>query len=146
MKTITTTLLSLSFALSSLARPPATKPSAPEPLAPYAGIYSSKPGAVTSIALFDLGDGENQLLFTDLNSGVIRVLAPVSDNTFSAGPGLLVPSPVEMQLSFQRDGTQGARSLVVRKDKAAEETAARMAFDRREVTFKNGDVSLAATL
>jgi len=146
MKTITTTLLSLSLALSSLAQTPQASSPAPPSLDAVAGIYTTKPGAFISLAIFDPGDGENHLLFTDLTSGTIRVLAPGPGDIFAAGPALFVPSPIEMQLSFQRNGTKEATSLAIRKDKAAEETARRVACDRREITFKNGDVSLAGTL
>ena len=118
----------------------------PESLSPFTGIYQSKSGGITSITTFDPGDGEYRLLFTDLGSGVIRVLAPVSENVFSAGPGLLVPTPTEMQFTFERNGTEPARSFAIRKEGAGEETATKIPTINEEVAFKNGDTSLAATL
>ena len=146
MKIITTTLLSLSLALSSLAQTPQASSSAAPSLDAVAGIYTTQPGAFISLAIFDPGDNENHLLFTDLTSGAIRILAPGSDNTFAAGPALFVPSPIEMQLTFQRNANGEATSVVMRKEKAPEETAKRVACDRREITFRNGDVSLAGTV
>ncbi len=37
--------------------------------APFVGVYKSNAGDFLSIAKFDLGDGENRLLFTDFKSG-----------------------------------------------------------------------------
>src|SRR3954449_9243791 len=73
-------------------------------LEPYAGVYRV-PGKdhFLSLARFDPGDGEERLLFTDLDSGLIRCLAPSGDNVFAAGPGLLTPTPVQFQVRFQRN-------------------------------------------
>ena len=117
-----------------------------ESLAPYIGIYQNKSGAFTSAAIFDPGDSRNRLLFTNLNSGLIRVLSPVAENIFSAGPGLLVPLPIEMQVTFHRTGTEQASGLGVRKEGLPEEAATRVMCRREEVTFKDGEISLAGTL
>ena len=78
----------------------------------YLGIYKSKSSGFVSIAKFDLGDGQNRMLFTDLKSGTIRILSPSSENSFTAGTGLLVNPPVEMQVSFVRNVRHEVTRLV----------------------------------
>ena len=75
----------------------------PNSFDPYVGIYKLKTNGFVSIAKFDLGDGQHRMLFTDFKSGIIRILSPSSENSFTAGTGLLVNPPVEMQISFVRN-------------------------------------------
>src|SRR5260370_3892156 len=69
---------------------------------PYVGIYKLKTNDFVSIATFDLGDGQNRMLFTDFQSGIIRILSPLSENRFSAATSLLVNPPVSLQTRFVR--------------------------------------------
>jgi pimeloyl-ACP methyl ester carboxylesterase len=51
-----------------------------------------------------------------------------------------------MQVTFQRNGTEAARSFSIRKEGGSEETLTKASSRTEEVGFKNGDVSLAGTL
>src|SRR5437763_298834 len=113
---------------------------------PYVGIYKLKTNDFVSIAKFDLGDGQNRMLFTDLKSGIIRILSPSSENSFTAGTGLLVNPPVEMQISFARNGGNEVTSLVWHQDGAARRVADKVNLRREEVSFRNGAVTLFGTL
>src|SRR5262249_8398207 len=76
---------------------------APTSFDPYVGIYALNPTDFISIAKFDLGDGQNHLLFTDFKSGAIRILSAASADHFTAGPGLLLNEPAEIRISFVRN-------------------------------------------
>src|SRR5690242_20090896 len=128
MKAITSFCALIVFALvvsNSVASSSDDAPATPESLARYAGIYRNQAGAFISAAIFDPGDGQNRLLFTDFASGLLRVLSPLSDDTFIAGPGLLVPSPIEMRVTFHRNGAKDADSFDLRKEGVPTETATR---------------------
>src|SRR5689334_8580536 len=135
-------LVGSASAASSSDETPATL----ESLAQFAGIYRNQSGSFISAAIFDPGDGENRLLFTDFGSGLIRVMSPVSGETFSAGPGLLVPSPIEMRLTFHRNGAKQADSVDLLKEGVPKETATRVNCRRENVTFRNGELSLSGTV
>src|SRR6266550_9284965 len=113
---------------------------------PYVGIYKLKTNDFVSIAKFDLGDGQNRMLFTDLKSGIIRILSPSSENSFTAGTGLLVNPPVEMQISFARNGHNEVTSLVWHQDGAARRVADKVNLRRDAISFRNGEVTLSGTL
>src|SRR5216683_5437487 len=66
----------------------------------YVGIYKLKTNDFVSIANFDLGDGQNRMLFTDFKSGIVRILSPSSQDSFTGGTGLLLTHTVEIQVSF----------------------------------------------
>ena len=97
------TLAALLFGMISIATCVTLTNADPNSIDPYVGIYKSKTNGFVSIAKFDLGDGKNHMLFTDFKSGIIRILSPSSENSFTAGTGLLVNPPVEMQISFVRN-------------------------------------------
>jgi hypothetical protein len=118
----------------------------PNSFDPYVGIYKADSNDVVSIAKFDLGDGQNRLLFTDFESGLIRILSPTSGNSFSAGTGLLMNPPVEMQVSFARKGRKEAMNFVWQQNGLARRVANKVSVRREEVSFRNGEVTLSGTL
>jgi pimeloyl-ACP methyl ester carboxylesterase len=146
------TVVALLFGMLSLAciLPKATcvaqTPANPNSFERYVGIYKSKTNAFVSIAKFDLGDGQNRMLFTDFGSGIIRVLSPESEDRFTAGTGLLVNPPVEMQISFATNVRSKVTSLVWKQPGAADRVADRVILGREEISFRNGEVTLSGTL
>ncbi len=113
----------------------------------FAGIYRLNSNDFVSIAKFDLGDGQNRLLFTDFKSGLIRILSPVSGNNFSAGTGLLVNPPVEMRVTFAGNKQNQAASLAWQQNGKARQTARKIRLKREEVSFRSSDdVTLSGTL
>jgi len=112
----------------------------------YVGIYKSKRNDIVSIAKFDLGDGQNRVLFTDFKSGIIRILSSSTADSFTAGTGLLVNPPVEMQIDFLRNARAEVTSLVWRREGMVVKVADRVALRREEVSFANGDVTLSGAL
>jgi pimeloyl-ACP methyl ester carboxylesterase len=113
---------------------------------PVVGIYKSNAHDFISIAKFDLGDGQNRVLFTDFKSGIIRILSPSSEDSFTAGTGLLLNPPVEMQISFVRNVRNEVTSLVWHQDGAARRVADKVNLRREEISFRNGEVTLSGTL
>jgi pimeloyl-ACP methyl ester carboxylesterase len=116
-----------------------------DPIDPYLGIYSSGDNDFVSIAKFDLGDGQNRLLFTDFKSGVIRILSPNSGNTYSAGAGLLMNPPVEMEISFGKNNANEFTNLVWQQD-GSRRIANRVNRRMQAVSFQNGEMTLSGTL
>src|SRR5712692_11093212 len=113
------TAVTLLFAIFSIVTCVAQTSTNPNSFDPYVGIYKLKTNGFVSIARFDLGDGQNRMLFTDFKSGMIRILSPSSKNSFTAGTGLLVNPPVEMQISFARNRRHEVTSFVRQQNGSA---------------------------
>lgn len=112
----------------------------------HAGVYKGNSNTFLSLAIFDPGDGQNRFLFTDFDTGVIRVLSPVEKDVFTAGPGLLVASPVESRLTFHRNEKDETTSVTCHKDGVPDQAGTKVSCTREAVTFRNGSVSLSGTL
>ncbi len=138
------TVVALLFAMFSIVTCVAQTNSNPKSLDPYVGIYKSN--GFVSIAKFDLGDGQNRMLFTDFKSRTIRILSPSSENSFTAGTGLLMNPPVEMQISFVRNVRNEVTGLVWQQDGAARRVADKVNLRREEISFRNGEVTLSGML
>jgi pimeloyl-ACP methyl ester carboxylesterase len=113
---------------------------------PLAGIYECEANEFVSLAIFDPGDGENRLLFTDFTTGVIRILAPAEKDVFTAGPGLLVPSPIEARFTSHRNESGEPTSVACHRDGAPDQAGTKVNCTREAVTFRNGSVTLSGTL
>ena len=123
---------------------------APEILARYVGAYRFRNGDYIVIDRFP--DTHDTLWVTDVKSGQARTIFPRSETQFTGGPALYVVSPTRQTLTFRDNGAEGGVHVVdldhegrpsYRKPGAF---AARVPVAREEVTFKNGEVTLAGTL
>ena len=115
---------------------------APEILARYVGAYRFRNGDYLVIDSF--ADTPDTLFVTDVKSGEARAVFPRSETQFTGGPSLYVASPTRQTLTFRSAGVD-----VVDLDNIGRKSgayAARIPIAREEVTFKNGDVTLAGTL
>lgn len=115
---------------------------APETLASYFGAYRFRNGDYLMIDSFP--DTPDTLWVTDVKTGEARAVFPRSETQFTGGPALNVVSPTRKTFTFRGDGVQ-----VVDLDHKGRESGAfatRAAIKREEVTFKNGDITLAGTL
>jgi pimeloyl-ACP methyl ester carboxylesterase len=115
---------------------------APEVLARYVGAYRLRNGDYLMIDSF--ADTPNTLFVTDVKSGEARAVFPRSETQFTGGPALYVASPTRQTLTFS-----GAGVHVIDLDQKGRQSGAfatRIPIGRQEVTFKNGDVTLAGTL
>lgn len=77
---------------------------------PFLGTYRTVSGELISI-----GRTERRLYYLEPLTGKIRGLKPDSENTWSAGPSLLVYSPVELQLTFVKDGKGEVTGAVLKR-------------------------------
>ena len=109
---------------------------------PFLGTYQ-----LTSGDLISIGRTERRLYYFEPRSGHLRGLQPDSVTTWSAGPSLLVYSPVELQLTFVRSESGEVTGLILKRPGRPAQTATRAGIYREEkVTFRSGGVSMAGTL
>jgi pimeloyl-ACP methyl ester carboxylesterase len=119
---------------------------APEILSRYFGSYRFRNGDYLMIDSFP--DTPDTLWVIDVKSGETRAVFPRSETKFTGGPALRVVSPTRQTLTFRDNGNQGGVHVIDLDHKGRESGAyaTRVPFTRQEVTFKNGDVTLAGTL
>src|SRR5688500_17196795 len=77
----------------------------------YFGNYRIDEDHLVGIDRFINDAGENALLFSDYESGVVRRLFPVTETDFAMGPASAVREPVELLVRFQRDARGAATGL-----------------------------------
>jgi uncharacterized protein len=115
----------------------------------YSGVYRWDSDAFVYLQMWKEFSGftnPGQLVAFD-ESGDVRVLYPIDRDQFFAGPGAAVPTSIESQIEFQRDGTGKLVSLTWRREGAVSRTARRVEIEHREdVRFSSGNVQLAGTL
>lgn len=108
----------------------------------FLGTYQLASGEIISI-----GRTERRLYYLEPRSGQIRSLKQDSETIWSAGPSLLIFSPVEMQFTFTRNVEGEVTGLVLKRPGRPDQKAKKAGLYREEkVTFRNGDVTLAGTL
>jgi pimeloyl-ACP methyl ester carboxylesterase len=119
---------------------------APEMLARYVGAYRFRNGEYLVIDSFP--DTPDTLWVTDVKSGEARAVFPRSETQFTGGPALRVVSPTRKTLTFRDNGGHGGVHVVDLdvKGRQSGAYATRIPIRQEEVTFKNGDVTLAGTL
>lgn len=109
-------------------------------------MYQWQPNAFLYIQMWSEFTGKNQLVAFD-ESGEVRTLYPIDGDRFFAGPGAAIPTAIESQIEFQRDGQGKLISLTWRKGDASPRTARRVEVEKREdVSFSNRGIRLAGTL
>lgn len=128
------------------AQQPTFKKLDPKIYEPYLGTYQFASGEIIVI-----GRSVRRLISYEPRTGRIRGLAPRSDTspaetTWSAGPSLAVFSPTTFQVTFTRN--RGEVTGLTLKEAGRPAQVARKAgfYKEEEVTFRNGDVTLAGKL
>jgi pimeloyl-ACP methyl ester carboxylesterase len=123
---------------------------APEILDRYVGAYRFRNGDYIVIDRFP--NTQDTLWVTDVRSGQTRTIFPRTKTQFIGGPALWVASPIRQALTFRDNGGHGEVHVVDLDHEVwpsyrkAEAIAVRVPIRQEEVTFKNGDVTLAGTL
>lgn len=112
----------------------------------YRGLYRASADRIVGIDAFIADDGSATLLYADYQSGVVRRLFRVSDAEFVMGPDFAVQAPVELAVTFQRDGRGRIASVALLPADGAETAAPRIPLKREAVSFRNGHTRLAGTL
>ena len=102
----------------------------------FAGVYQLYPGQFVYIQPWPGGGG--QLTYSD-DAGHVRALFPTSKNLFTAGPGLLVRTPVEMTITFIPDPNGRIIRLIQQKAGSAALAARKLgSYKREQVQFPSG--------
>lgn len=124
----------------------------PKILDVYSGLYQLDPERFILIEhvqtlITQKGEPGSPLRCTDLKSGRLRLLFPVSETAFFAGPGLLITSPVELKVTFSKNQQGEVTSLIWHETGFSGKSASKSHNYKEEgVTFHNGAVTLAGTL
>lgn len=72
------------------------------------GVYTTREGHRISFRV--RGEG---LAMTDFTDGMVRLIYPVGDDRFVAGPAIGIPDPVEMEFQFQRSDSGTTPRVIV---------------------------------
>lgn len=138
---------SLALVTNGLAQQPSFKKLDPKIYEPYLGTYQ-----FSSNELIVIGRSVRRLFYYQPHTGRARGLSPLSETspaetTWSAGPSLLVFSPATSQLKFPKN-TRGDISGLILKEAGRPVRVAKKArfYREEEVSFQNGDVTLAGKL
>jgi hypothetical protein len=75
----------------------------------YTGVYRAGPDHTIGVTRFVTYSGEDTILISDSQSGVVRRLFQVADGEFVMGPAFAVREPVELTVSFVDDAEGDAR-------------------------------------
>jgi len=113
----------------------------------YIGDYELGPATYVSIFKTAQAAEEGQFSFHDFESGRIGNLFPLSETEFFTGPSFTVDYPIDVKVTFVKDDSGKVSELIWEKP-GIQKIAAPKAqlYAEEEVTFHNGDVTLAGVL
>lgn len=97
------------------------------------------------VVLSHLGDFP-QLFYTDMKTGRYAAMYQSEANAYFAGAGFLNPTVRETSMRFETDAAGKVRKMVWQEAGKRSQVGERIDFRTRELTFKNGDVTLSGTL
>ncbi len=110
------------------------------------GVYRSADGHMIGIDSFITDSGENAVLFSDYQSGVIRRIFPTSRDEWGMGPSFAVQSPREVTIRLVRDSNSAVSGILLHPTNGQESFARKSPLVREPVTVASGPVKLAGTL
>jgi hypothetical protein len=136
--------LVISVASASAGQVQSIPASSPVQLDRFTGIYAITPGQFIYIQPWPGGDGT--LLYTS-EEGQLRVLTFAAPNVFTAGPGLLLRSPVELKIGFA-ENSQGQVTRLIRRGNGLRDAAATKldSYRRENVSFRGAAGTIAGVL
>jgi pimeloyl-ACP methyl ester carboxylesterase len=110
----------------------------------YFGIYQFEDNRRIYIRTWD-ELGEDQLTYLD-DSGKVGPLYATSDTEFFSGPGIWLPQPETIRVSFTT-GSSGVNGLVWKAENQPSKTARKVAWFREEqITFPSGRLQLTGSI
>jgi pimeloyl-ACP methyl ester carboxylesterase len=112
----------------------------------YVGVYRLPDGGQVGVDRFINDAGVAVLLFADYRTNVVRSLRAGSPGDFTMGPSFAEPSPVEMTLRFGEPAGSRAGSVTLLSPDGSRRVAVRAESKDEEVSFTQGDATLAGTL
>jgi pimeloyl-ACP methyl ester carboxylesterase len=110
------------------------------------GIYRGADGQVIGIDHFITDSGDNAVLFSDYQSGVIRRIFPVSQDEWGMGPSFAVQTPRELTIRFVRDTGGEVSGLSLQPADGPQSFAEKSPLVREAVSIDSGPVRLSGTL
>lgn len=113
----------------------------------YPGDYRTGDNHIVGIDHYITEDRhENRLIYSDYTTGIVRLLTNSADGEFSMGPEFDVSSPVELNIRFTLSDEGKVTGLKLERPGQPETFAERIPLKQTEVSFQNGNVTLAGTL
>jgi pimeloyl-ACP methyl ester carboxylesterase len=109
----------------------------------YTGTYQIGPNHVVFIGYLL---GSPQLTYYDFQTGRVGALFPESETTFFAGREFFVPFPKDVRITFERGGPIRMAGMTWQQKGERDQFGTRLLFQTIEVTFANGDATLAGSL
>ncbi|HEY6119243.1 MAG TPA: alpha/beta fold hydrolase [Pyrinomonadaceae bacterium] len=117
----------------------------PQHLAKYYGSYQVQPNRFIWIGKF--GEFGADQFFLDSESGRFGPIYPSSETTFFSGQTIMSPFfPVDVKISFTKDKGGEVTGLTYSQSGLPDVSATKIRLKREEVSFHNGDVTLAGKL
>jgi pimeloyl-ACP methyl ester carboxylesterase len=117
----------------------------PQLLAKYYGSYQVQPNRFIWIGKF--GEFGADQFFLDSESGRFGPIYPSSETTFFSGQAIMSPFfPVDAKIRFTKDKLGEVTGLTYSQSGLPDVTATKISLKREEVSFHNGDVTLAGQL
>lgn len=114
----------------------------PDLYADAVGVYRLAPDRQLIVSSRFWGE----ILVFDTRTGSLATLFATSPGTFFTGPAVYVPAPVTAEVTLERGTDDQVVSLLWSQGTEPPQRAPRLSFHEEELTFANGDVSLAGTL
>lgn len=113
----------------------------------YVGAYQVNADRLIYIRRWVESRDPNRLQYIDSGSGRLSSLFPRSETSFFSGPRPQRPLPIEVEVTFVKD-SQGQITELIWRQRGSQEVRARKSqpYREEEVTFRNGEVTLAGTL
>jgi dienelactone hydrolase len=137
----------IALAAIVLGQQPTFKKLDPKTYEPYLGSYQFDSGELVVI-----GRSVRRLFYFEPRTGRARGLFPLSENssaetTWSAGASLLVFPPATFQITFTKNKRGEISGLIMKEPGHPDRRALKARLYREEeVTFRNGDVTLAGKI
>ena len=109
------------------------------------GLYEGLRGFIAISPLG--GGGSRRLLLADAASDQLRMLFPAAADSFTAGPEIAKPEPMELAVRVSRSPAGRVEALVLhRPERVPDERARRVALRTVPIAFTSGGVRLFGTL
>ena len=140
-------LWSIALVMTGASQQTSFKKLDPKVYEPYLGTYQLGPDE-----LIVIGRSVRRLFLFEPRTGRARGLNPLSESSlaethWSAGPSLLVFSPVTFRITFTKNKKGEVTGLILKEAGSPDRIAKKARFyEEEEVTFQNGDVTLAGKL
>ena len=113
----------------------------------YPGDYRTGDNHIIGIDHYVTEDKhDNRLIYADYTTGIVRLLSPTAVGEFSRGSAFDVSSPVELRIKFLLKDEGSVSGLALLSSDKPDTFAERIPLKETDVSFQNGNTTLAGTL